>query len=244
MRTGEEQQEKYRVSHIIFADNCNLFASSKEEIRKMIAETTQDLRKRGLDWKEDQMELKAWGFEGKIGEFFWKLAKWSTELRKVAASQAMATMITKEADSMSAMRFRMIKPNRAFCFFCKKNSTRTKELLKGGSTRNTEKWCSLVFFTLVNIGAGTKKWLILSMAGRAGILILWVRGNGSKEVWVWNGFEPIKSGWQERDLPKEVVNPLSGWCHSEFVVCLEKIFDEKRTEQSGQLIDERYSEAC
>ena len=34
----------------------------------MIAETTEELRKRGLDWKEDQMELMAWGFEAKIGD--------------------------------------------------------------------------------------------------------------------------------------------------------------------------------
>ena len=42
----------------------------------MIAETTEDLRRRGLDWKEDQMKLMAWGFEAKIGDFLD-----STELR-------------------------------------------------------------------------------------------------------------------------------------------------------------------
>ena len=61
-RTGEGQQEEYRVSHVIFPDNCFLFATSKEETRKMIADTTEELRKRGLDRKEDQMELLAWGF--------------------------------------------------------------------------------------------------------------------------------------------------------------------------------------
>ena len=44
----------------------------------MIAETTEDLRRRGLDWKEDQMELMAWGFEAKIGYVFG-----STELRRL-----------------------------------------------------------------------------------------------------------------------------------------------------------------
>ena len=82
MRTGEGQQEEYRVSHMIFADNCYLFAASKEEIRKMIADTTEELRKRGLDWKEDQMELMDLGFfEGKLEMFFWRLTKGSTELR-------------------------------------------------------------------------------------------------------------------------------------------------------------------
>ena len=44
---------------MIFADNWFLFATSKEEIRKMIADITEELRKRGLDWKEDLMELMA-----------------------------------------------------------------------------------------------------------------------------------------------------------------------------------------
>ena len=64
MRTGEGQQEEHRVSHMIFADTCCLFAASEEEIRKMIADTSEELRRRGLDWKADQMELGAWGVEG------------------------------------------------------------------------------------------------------------------------------------------------------------------------------------
>ena len=66
MRISEEQQEEYRVSHMIFADSCYLFATSIEEIRKMITDTTEELRKRGLDWKED-----------------WKLTKESTKLRRL-----------------------------------------------------------------------------------------------------------------------------------------------------------------
>ena len=58
MRKGEGQQEEYKVSHMIFADTCYLFATSKEENRKMIADTTEELRNRGLDWKDDQMELE------------------------------------------------------------------------------------------------------------------------------------------------------------------------------------------
>ena len=36
---------------MIFADNCYLFTASREEIRKMIEDTTEELRKRGLDWQ-------------------------------------------------------------------------------------------------------------------------------------------------------------------------------------------------
>ena len=78
MRTGEGQQDEYRVSHMIFVDNCYLFATSKEEIREMTMDTSEELRRRGLD-KEDQMELVACGLEGKIGYIFWNLTKRSTE---------------------------------------------------------------------------------------------------------------------------------------------------------------------
>ena len=47
---------------MIFADNCYLFAESKEQILKMIGDATEELKKRGLDWKEDQMELISWNF--------------------------------------------------------------------------------------------------------------------------------------------------------------------------------------
>ena len=68
MRTTEGQQGERRVSHMIFADNCYLFAASKEVIRRMIVDTTEELRKRGLDWKEDQIGVMAWGFEGRSGD--------------------------------------------------------------------------------------------------------------------------------------------------------------------------------
>ena len=65
MRTNEGQEEERRVCHMIFADNCYLFAASKEVIKRMIIDTTEELRKRGLDWKEDQIEMMAWSFEGR-----------------------------------------------------------------------------------------------------------------------------------------------------------------------------------
>ena len=46
-------------------------------------------------------------------------------IREVEAFKAMGALITKEADSMSSMKFRINKPCGWTC-----NSTRTKELLK------------------------------------------------------------------------------------------------------------------
>ena len=89
MRTGEGQQEEYRVSHMIFADHCYLFAASEEEIRKMIADTTEELRKRGSDWKEFQMELMAWGFGGKIGDVLLDVDERKNRIEEVETLQVM-----------------------------------------------------------------------------------------------------------------------------------------------------------
>ena len=32
-----------------------------------VSDTTEELRKRGLDWKEDQMEIIAWRVQEKVG---------------------------------------------------------------------------------------------------------------------------------------------------------------------------------
>ena len=50
-RKSVGRQEEDRVSHMIFADNCYLFAESKEQILKMIGDATEELKKRGFDWK-------------------------------------------------------------------------------------------------------------------------------------------------------------------------------------------------
>ena len=70
---------------MISADNCYLFAASKSEIRKMIADTTEELRKRGLDGKEDHMELIAWGFEGKWKSPYLLKLEWKTYTMKEVA---------------------------------------------------------------------------------------------------------------------------------------------------------------
>ena len=100
MRTGDGQQEEYRVGHMIFADNCYLYAASKEEIRKMIADTTEELRKGGIDWKKDQMELMAWEFEGKNGDVHLEVDGRKYRIREAEALQGMEAMITKEALSV------------------------------------------------------------------------------------------------------------------------------------------------
>ena len=53
---------------MIFADSCLIFVESKEQIFKMIGDAFEKMKKKGLDWKEDQMELISWGFDEKIGD--------------------------------------------------------------------------------------------------------------------------------------------------------------------------------
>ena len=65
MRNSEGQQKEDRVSYMIFADNCYLFAESQEQVVKIV-DATEELRKRGLDWKEAQMYIISWDFVKKL----------------------------------------------------------------------------------------------------------------------------------------------------------------------------------
>ena len=56
MRGSRTDQEEGRVRHMIFADNCHLFAETRVQILKMLGDAAGNLKKRGLDWKEDQMD--------------------------------------------------------------------------------------------------------------------------------------------------------------------------------------------
>ena len=113
MRIDEGQREECRVSHMIFADDCHLCAAARGEIRKINEDTTEELGKRGLDWKEDQMELMAWGFEEEVDGVLFDKEGRTNKVKEVKAPQATGTMITQEADSMSAKRFRMRKADEA-----------------------------------------------------------------------------------------------------------------------------------
>ena len=53
MRGSETGQEEERVSYMIFADNCFLFAETKSQMLNTIGDASENLKERGLDWKED-----------------------------------------------------------------------------------------------------------------------------------------------------------------------------------------------
>ena len=118
MRNSEVRQKEDGVSHMIFADNCYLFAESREQIIKMIGGVTEELKKRGLDWKEDQMEQISWGFFEEMGDLHIEAGGKEYVIREVEALKAMGVLITKEADSMSAMKFRVNKAAKALWMDC------------------------------------------------------------------------------------------------------------------------------
>ena len=68
IRGCRTDQEEERVSHMIFADNCYLFAETKVQILKMLGDAAGNLKKRGLDWKEDQIKLISWSLDEKVGD--------------------------------------------------------------------------------------------------------------------------------------------------------------------------------
>ena len=78
----------------------------------------------------------------------------------------MGALITKEADSMSAMQFRMRKAGEALWRDIK-NSQKQRGSLKKESIKEKEKWCSRVSFNHEKAGAG---WTLCT-DGKAGTWI-------------------------------------------------------------------------
>ena len=117
IRNGGARQEEDRLNHVIFADNCYLFAELKEQILKMIGDATEELKKRGLDWKEDQMELISWCLCEEVGDIHIEDGGKNHVIQEVESLKATGALITKEADSMSAMKFRMNKADRALWMY-------------------------------------------------------------------------------------------------------------------------------
>ena len=99
---------------MIFADNCYLLAESKEQILKMIGGASEELKKRGLDWKEKELELISWSFCEEMGDIHLENEGKQYVIKEVTTLQAMGTLVTMEADSMSAMKFRMPMADIAF----------------------------------------------------------------------------------------------------------------------------------
>ena len=103
IRNSIGRQEEDRISPMIFANNFCLFAESKEQIIKMIEDATEKLKKKGLDWKEEEMQLMSWGFCEEIEDIHLENGGKKYLIKEVTTLQAMGALIWEEADSMSAL---------------------------------------------------------------------------------------------------------------------------------------------
>ena len=59
------------------------------------------------------MELIVWGFHEKIGDIHLENRDKNYDIKEVTSLQAMGALISKEADSMTALKFRMNKADKA-----------------------------------------------------------------------------------------------------------------------------------
>ena len=71
---------------------------------KMIGDATGRLKERGLDWKEDEMELIFWSLEEKVEDL--KIVEGGKKyiMKEVDSLRTMGALMTREADSMSAVQ--------------------------------------------------------------------------------------------------------------------------------------------
>ena len=113
LRGNEANHEQEKVSHMIFADNCYLSADTKSQMLKMIGDASGRLKEKGLDWTEDEMELMSECLQGKVEDLWIVDGGKEYRIKEVDSSRAMGALITKEADPMSALKFRMNKADKA-----------------------------------------------------------------------------------------------------------------------------------
>ena len=97
----------------------------------MTGDATEELKKRGLDWKEEMMELISWGFYEETGDIHLEHGGKTYVIKEVATLQPMGALISIEADSISALKYRMNKAEEALWmhmnFFKKKKKQGTAE---------------------------------------------------------------------------------------------------------------------
>ena len=62
------QHERDRITRMIFADNCYIFAEKREQMLNIIEDATLGVEKKGQEWKEGQMELISWRLNGEVGD--------------------------------------------------------------------------------------------------------------------------------------------------------------------------------
>ena len=60
LKMAQAGKDCEKVTHCKFTDNCYWVSSSRKDLREMMMESTVELRRRGLDWRKEEMEFRAW----------------------------------------------------------------------------------------------------------------------------------------------------------------------------------------
>ena len=150
IRNSVGRREEDRINQMTFADNCYLFVESKEQIVQMIEDATEELKKKGFDWKDEEMELISWGFYEGVGDIYSENRDKKYVIKEVTSLQAMGALISKEADSVSALKFRMNKADKALWMDMKfykkkeiaegKKHKRYREVVQSCILHSCERW--------------------------------------------------------------------------------------------------------
>ena len=57
MRDTKNDVGREGVTHLIIADNCSLVPSKRQELPERTVDATVELRRRGLEWKREELEF-------------------------------------------------------------------------------------------------------------------------------------------------------------------------------------------
>ena len=106
------------------------------------------------------------GFYEEMGDIHLENRDNKYVIKEVTTLQAMGALISKEADSMSALKFRLNKADKALWMDIQ--FYKNKGIPEGRKHKRYREGSNRAFFTHVKAGLGTRKWWTLCMAGRAG----------------------------------------------------------------------------
>ena len=107
-RTGtKNEDDELLISHMIFADNSYILASSSTMLLEMAHSVTEKLTQRDLEWKTNEMQnARGEQCSRRIGP---RVQRCRLRLPRVLDMLVMGSLLSNEADTISAVRHRMDK---------------------------------------------------------------------------------------------------------------------------------------
>ena len=165
-RTGtKDEDDEMQKSHVMFADHCQLLASSRTMLLEMVQSATENIIPCDLERKTSYMQYAGWCSALEEPDLEFIMHGVDYKIPRAQEILVMGSLLSNEADTMSAMRHNMPKRCQHREQTC--TSSRILAFLKEGSTRGTNRFYRPACCTRRKHRAGRWSWQTRCMAIRA-----------------------------------------------------------------------------